>query len=167
MATQVLQPTASQTPDAVLGGDAVTGITNTGHASTSASGADGSSQTKSARWHTFQTLSAQIIAITLKITHTSNGALTGVADNTFRLQYTLNGGSSWTTAVERLSFTGSQGPTTFSVGLPATQDISQVQVRDLLDANTADVGDSASATATISDIQVEVTTLDSGVIVIM
>lgn len=160
MSFTISQPQANQTPDAVLGGGGVLGISNTGHGSTDTVAADGSSQTKSARWHTFQAAAGAKTAINLKVTHTSNGALSGVAGNTFRLQYTLNGGAAWITAVERLNFTTSQGPTTFSVALSAGQDISQVQVRVFYQATSGGAGDSASVSATISGIQLEVTTVD-------
>ena len=106
LAVQVLaalitsNPTANESPDATLGGLAVTTPTNTGHASTTSSAVDGAAQTKSCRQSAFQAVSGVKIAITLKIDHTSSGALSGAgASNLFRVQYTLNGGSNWTTAV--------------------------------------------------------------------
>jgi hypothetical protein len=152
-------PTANQTPDATLGGNAVTTVSNTGHASTvtTASGAGGSAE-KSARWHTFQTVSETVTAITLKITHTSSGSLTGGSSNSLLLEYSLNGGGAWITAVTRSNFTAAQGPTVFSVALSAAQSISQVQVRVDYLCDSNDPGDAASITATIADIQLEVTT---------
>lgn len=168
MGISVKQPTANETPDATLGGNAVTTVSNTGHAetTTTASGAGGTAE-KSCRWSTFQSAGGTITAITLKVTHTSSGTLTGGSSNMFTLDYTLNGGSSWTNAVTRSSFTAAQGPTTFSVALSVAQDISQVQVRVdyLCDSNEA--GDSASVVATISNIMLEVATLERQRVIVM
>ena len=88
--------------------------------------------------------------------------------NALTVSYTLNGGGAWVDAVTRSNFTAAQGPTVFSVGLSAAQDISQVQVRVFYQVDAPDIGDSASVTATISDINLEVQTADlGGVIVIM
>lgn len=168
MAVRTLTPTAFQSPDAVLSGSAVDTPSTTGHAETITSESAGDSLTKSCRWHTFQSVVGVKTAITLKMTHTSNGALVGpTPTNTFRLQYTLNGGGAWITAVERLNFTAAQGPTVFSVGLSATQDISQVQARVLYQVTTLDGADIAAITATVSDIKLEVTTQDQRAIVMM
>jgi hypothetical protein len=162
MPIHTLTPTAFQSPDAVLSGSAVDTPSNTGHAETTTSESAGNSLTKSCRWHTFQDVVGAKTAVTLKITHTSNGALVGpTPTNTFRLQYTLNGGGAWINAVERLNFTSAQGPTVFSVSLGAGQDISQVQVRVLYQVTTVDLADIAAITATIGSIQLEVTTQDS------
>lgn len=162
MSLVVSQPTSNQTPDATLGGLAVTTPSNTGHASTTTSAAgEGGSQEKSCRWSGFQAVSGTILAITLKITHTSSGVLSGPSPtNSFALEYSLNGGSSWNSAVARSNFTASQGPTVFSVALSAAQDISQVQVRTDYLTDTVDIADAASITATIADIQLEVTVQD-------
>lgn len=164
----IVNPTSNQTPDAGQGGSAVTGNINTGHGSTvvtSTSG--GGAQTKTCRWSAFQAVSGVITAITLKIDHSSQGTLVGPQPtNSFTLAYSLNGGANWTTAVTRSNFTALQDAT-FSVALSPTQDISQVQVRDFMQANTVDPGDDSSATVSISNIKLEVTTQDHQVIVMM
>lgn len=160
MALVVSQPTANQSPDATLGGLAVTTPSNTGHASTVTSSSGIDDDEKSARWFTFQAVTGTINAITLKIDHTTNGSIGGSGSNQFVLEYSLNAGSSWTTAATRLNFTSSEGPTTFSVALSAAQDISQVEVRVDYLTGGADVGDSASITATIANIKLEVTVQD-------
>jgi len=163
-----LIPTANQTPDATLGGLAVTGASNTGHSSTSAVASNGAFQAKSCRWHTFQSVSGQIRAITLKFDHTSTGSLIGGGSfNQFEVDYTLNGGGAWTTAVLREAYTFAQGPTTASIPLSATQDISQVQVRDLIVASTTDLGENAAATATMANIKLEVEFFQTGVVAMM
>lgn len=169
----VRQPTSNETPDSsqIVGDLAVTGASNTGHSSTtaSASGA-GSAVDKTCRWSGFAAApEGNRISVTLKITHTSDGLLTGAtASNQFKLEYSVNGGSSWSTAVDRVNVNNSsQGPTTFSVALSNGQDLTQVQVRDLMSAVSDDAGDSAESNATISGIQVEVVTVDQTVIIMM
>lgn len=160
--------TANTTPDPDLLGDAVTTPTNTGHAATTSSANGdgiGDEEVKSCNWSGVANVFGPKSAVTLKITHTSNGTRSGAsAANQFTLEYSLNGGGSWNTAVSRSNMTSSQGPTVFSVGLSTSQDLTQVKVRDFIQASAFTVGHSATATATISDIQVEVTTLDDGVV---
>lgn len=166
MAVQNLIPTSNQTPDAGQPGTAgVSSPSNTGHASTSASAVFvlvPATDSRSCRWSGFPAEpGGQIISKTLKITHTSSGGLSGgTPGNAFTLEYSLNGGGSWLTAVSRTNFTASQGPTVFSVALGVGQDLTQVQVRDFISASASLEGDSADATVTISDISIEVTTAD-------
>jgi hypothetical protein len=171
MAFTVRTPTSNTSPDPGQGGNAVNSPSNTGHASTSciAIGDDiGASEEKSCIWTSIASISGVIISKTLKITHTSSGGIGGAsATNQFTLEYSLNGGGSWNTAVSRINMTTSQGPTVFSVALSVGQDLTQVQVRDFIQATAFFSGDSASASATISDIQVEVVTQDAQVIVLM
>jgi hypothetical protein len=164
-------PTTNETPDTGngIGGDvAVTTPSNTGHASTSSSFGGGSgSVIKSCRWFTFQDLFGGIrTSVKLKVTHTSSGndvsdpPFSGGNTNRFQLQYSLNGGSSWNNIVDRIDFESSQGPTEAEINLSLTQDLSQVQVRDIITAGGAASVDPVSATATISDIKIEVTVAD-------
>ena len=163
-----VQPAANESPDTGQGGLAVATPTNTGHASTSSSanGDDvGVTQTKTCRWSAFPAVAGQVAAVTLKVTHATNGALSGgTATNSFALEYSTNGGGAWNTAVSRTNYGTAEGPTTFSVGLSVGQDLTAVQVRDNITAAAVASGDSASATATISAIQIEVTLHDSGVV---
>lgn len=168
MALIISQAASRQTPDAGQGGNAVTGDTNTGHASTTATGSGGNSEQKTCRWFSFSLVSGVRVSITLKIDHTSSGTLAGpTPSNEFTLEYSLNGGGAWNTAVSRSNFTSSQGPTTFSVALPVSQDISQVQVRDKMRGVSVDLADTATATATIANIKLEVVIQDPKPIVIM
>jgi len=160
-----VQPSNNQSPDATLGGLAVTTPTNTGHASTTAScsGASGV-QTKSCRWFGLSNIGGQRSSVTLKFDHTTSGALTGAgASNSYQVDYSLNGGGSWTTALLRQDFTSSQGPTTASIALPVAQDVSLVQVRDFFSVVTTDAGESASAMSTIAAIKVEVLTVEAAI----
>lgn len=163
------QPTANETPDSsqIVGDLAVTGASNTGHSATIASALGvGSLEDKTCRWSGFAAgPGGNVVSVTLKITHTSSGTLTGAtAANRFTLDYTLNGGTNWTNAVDRLDFTASEGPTTFSVALPNGQNLTQVQVRDVISALSNDAADSAGATATISGIQIEIRAEDQAVV---
>src|SRR5262249_17063437 len=131
-----------------------------GHDSSQATASDGlDSEALSCIWQGFGTVSGQIISKTLKVDHTSSGALTGIgANNAFTLEYSLNGGGSWNTAVSRAHFTASQGPTTFSVALPVTQDLTQVRVRDTISASTGSAREAATCSVTIANIKIEVST---------
>jgi len=163
-------PTSNTSPDPAQGGVAVTTPSNTGHASTTCNAVGdgiGVSEEKSCIWTGIPSVSGGIISKTLKITHTSNGTRSGgTATNQFSLDYSLNGGGSWNPAVSRINMTSSQGPTVFSVALPVDQDLTQVQVRDFIQATAFTIGHSASATVTISDIQVEIVTQDQTIIVL-
>lgn len=164
-------PTANETPDTgngIAGDVAVTTPSNTGHASTTALFGGGSGQqVKSCRWFTFQDLFGGIrTSVKLKVTHTSSGndvsdpPFSGGNTNRFQLQYSLNGGGVWNDIVERIDFEASQGPTVAEVSLPLAQDLSQVQVRDIITAGGVLSLDAVIATATISDIKIEVTVAD-------
>lgn len=171
MALVVSVPTSNTTPDPAQGGTAVTTPTNTGHANTSVSAVGdgvGVSEQKSCIWTGFTNISATPVSKTLKITHTSNGSRSGAsASNLFSLDYSLNGGGAWTSAVSRINMTSSAGPTVFSVALPVGQDLTQVQVRDFIQASAVTIGHNAAADATISDIKVEVVTQDTQVPIMM
>lgn len=163
-------PTANTTPDPGQGGSlAVTSPTNTGHASSSSVSSDlADADSLSCRWSAFLAPTGPISTVTLKADHTSSGALSGIgANNSFTLDYSTNNGSSWTNAVSRTHFTASQGPTTVSVSLSATQDLTQVRVRDTIATSTVSNGESATCTVTIANIKIEVVTADVGAVVVM
>lgn len=156
-------PTANESPDTTngIGGDiAVTTPSNTGHASTVVSVID-TFEIKTCRWFTFQNLLVgNRTSVKLKVTHTSSGDINvGVTSNLFLLQYTIDGGSNWIDIVNRADFETLEGPTIADINLSLTQDLTQVQVRDRIQANSI-LGDPASCTATISDIKIEVIVAD-------
>lgn len=148
-------PGGNENPDTTQAGSiAVTGASNTGHNSTTSSAANGSAQSKSCRWFSFTGFLATRTSMQLQVTHSSSGTLSGAgASNLFRFQYTLDGGSNWTTAVTRADFTAADGET-FVFTLDATQDLSLVQVRDLLVASTNMAGENATVTGEISGIKI-------------
>ncbi len=161
-----LNPGAYETPDSTqpIGSFVfpVNDPSNTGHAE-SAAGAGGplGFQALSCRWLNFSNFSGgSIVSIKLKIDHASGGWMSGLnAYNNFSIEYSLNGGASWIEAVSR-SYINSYETGTFSVDLPTTQDLSLVQVRDTLGATAIDEADVAAVIATISNIHLEVETVN-------
>lgn len=165
-----VNPTANASPDAGLGGSAVTTPSNTGHASTSCSAAGddvGVVETKSCGWSGFSNPGGGRLAVTLQLTHTSNGTVSGAtALNAFQVEYSVNNGSSWTVAVSRGNMSSAAGPTVFSAALSTSQDLSLVKVRDSIEASAVASGDAATASATVADIQI-VLVLDNGQVMVM
>ena len=167
MALITVNPTSNTTPDVGQGGLAVTGATNTGHGSTTATTTGGGTDTASCVWTAFPSVGSQIAAVTLKVDWTQNGSLIGAGakSNSFRLQYSVNGGGVWTNIFEHLNVTASSsGGEQVVITLP--QDLTQIQVRDRLQA-TSSVDTTASVTGSISNIRLEVTTVDANLVVMM
>lgn len=153
MADQILQPTSNTTPDPGQGGSAVSTPTNTGHGSTIVSSSG--TNLKTCLWTIFQLPASTPSKIKIKASFSQNGTVTGPnAGNDFLIEYSLNGGGSWNVLHSASDITSSSSGTVEAV-LTATQDISQVRVRDNLSAFLLN-GDSASLTASVSDIQLEV-----------
>ena len=152
-----VNPTSNSSPDAGQGGLAVTGASNLGHSSTTSSAVGATSVLKTCKWTGFVRPAGQISAVTLKVGWNRTGALSdgGIdTSNEFAIDYSLNGGSSWTNLRDDVNVTSSSNGTD-SVILSASQVISQVQVRDSLHA-TSNAGNSASSTATVSAIRLEI-----------
>jgi hypothetical protein len=156
MPTVIKQPTANQSPDPGQAGDAVSGPTNTGHAETTVQSVDGApSNGKSCIWTTFQTNAVPPVSLSLKVTWSADGLLSGIgATNGFAISYSLNGGGSWNSLVNQAAINGPAGATA-SATLSVLQDISQVQVRDFMLASTSDIGEQADLVLTVSSIQLE------------
>lgn len=166
-----LNPTSFTNPDP-SGGLAVTTPSNTGHASTTSTASGGTdSQVKSCRWTAFPagpSPSARAAAPTLKVDYTRNGTLSDGGINTynqFLIEYSLNGGSSWTALLNH-EFVTSSSTSTASFTLSISQDLSQVQVRDFLTAQKVG-GTSATMVATPSNIRIEVQTADNQLLIMM
>lgn len=162
--TTVVQPGTNTNPDQG-GTSAVSSATNTGHGSTTcnATGVTDHVQ-RSCRWSAFTSGPAVAVrtSVTLKVSFVRDGTLSdGGIDtfNAFQLEYSLNGGSSWT-AIRSDQFITSSSSGTNSVSLSLSQDLTQVQVRDFLDALKSG-GETATLTATVSNIQIEVVTQDN------
>lgn len=190
-------PTVNTTPDPVQGGIAVTGNSNTGHGSTNSTASRNSTgattQLKTCIWTTFLAGAGQIKRIDLKFSWTAVGTTSvntlvvgdsGSAAILFTVDYSLNNGGVWTNKVEQtivtveadgddasdnLNTSGSE-----TVSIPVTTPLTQVQVRDFIEATVDVTEDGAGAvtadadiTVTISDIRLEVTLIDGSVIAIM
>lgn len=170
MAVKTINPTSNTTPDAGQGGLAVTGNINTGHGSTITSQVGAGTQTKSCIWTAFPVISETAVAMTLKFDWSEDGFVnvgTGSAANSFRVQYSINGGGAFTTIFDHTDVTS---PTTSSsqVTITIPQDVTQVQVRDRMTATaTVDPSDNASITTSISNIRLEVVAVDAAPIVMM
>ncbi len=160
LSSNIVSPNAYQTPDSTQGfAVAVNTPSNIGHAQTSLAVSElGVNQTSTCRWFNFSSVSGTIVSIKLKIDHDTDGFLNGIGSvNSFSLQYSLDGGSSWTVALARSQFSERQIGT-LSIDLPTTQNISLVQVRDYIQAGTILFNSSAYASATIGNIRLEVET---------
>jgi hypothetical protein len=122
------------------------------------------SDSGSCRWTAFPGIPGQKSSITIKVDWTQDGSLSGVSpDNLFKIQYSVNGGSSWNTLKNTTSITSpSSGSSSASLSL--SQDTSLVQVRDQLQASGGDPGDISSVTASISNIRLEIQTLNQLVV---
>jgi YD repeat-containing protein len=151
-----VSPSAYQTPysgPAGPIGTAVTSPSNPGHGSTTSFASNLGHKEKSCRWSGFQAVSGQIVSITLKVDWSENGSL-GDGDNSFVLEYSLDNGSSWNILFNHIEINAPNFGTA-QVSLPSGQDISLVQVRDVLTAHAPHVG-STSVTGSVSSIRLEV-----------
>ena len=166
MALYTKQPGSNETPDSGQGGNAVTGNTNTGHSNTTASASAPSSDTKTCRWFSIPGTAGQVTAVHLKADWAySSASFTGGATNQFVISYSVNGGSSWTAALNASNVSGSSSGS-IDVALTLPQDLTQIQIRDSVNANAA-ISGSAAITANVSNIRVECTVFDSVPIVMM
>lgn len=161
-----VNPTSNTTPDPAQGGSAVTGASNTGHGSTTASKTGPGIQDKTCIWTGFPSVVGQIQAVNLKFDWSENGSVVGFAGNQFQTQYSLNGGGSWNTVFNHTNITSSTSSNS-TVSLSVSQDLTQVQVRDFLEGLGGDPGETGSVTASVSNIRLEVQVADSPLIVMM
>jgi hypothetical protein len=157
-----LQPTSNTSPDPGQGGASVNSPSNTGHSSTTSSATgDASVTTRSCIWTGFAAIAVRPSKITLKVQYARNGTLEDPAfvSNTFAIQYSLDGGSVWNDLVSDSDFDFLVS-TTAELDFPLTQDTSLVQLRDLIQAFGGEDPPTpltASATATVSNIRLEIT----------
>lgn len=193
-------PTVNQSPDPGQGGIAVTDIINTGHSSTLSQavanapegfGSDSDSESRSARWSAFQSVSGQVVIIRLKFNWSADGSAvaddggnggTASASCSFSIAYSLNGGSNWINVASDSASAfapGGSGDTIDNSGsadivIPADTPIDQIQVRDLMNTSAnANGGEfigansQADIAVSIDSIRLEVQTIDGHVYVIM
>jgi len=163
MSLTVRQTTSNTTPDPAQGGNAVTGATNTGHASTTTTQGGVGTASKTCLWTGFAAApSGTITSVTLKVDWIQNGSLSdgGVStSNRLVIGYSINGGGAWLTLRDVTQIESSSSGTS-SVALSTSQNLTQVRVRDSLEASSG-VGESATITVTISGIRIEVVTVDA------
>ena len=192
MAFTTLNATSNTTPDPGQGGSAVTGNSNTGHSASTSAASAGASQSKTCVWQSYGASGGQVLSIALKwswsVTNgTADVTTNGVGDSAdctiaFTAQYSTNGGGAWTTqtnqAVAASASAGNADSKTLSnsgsesVTLAVTQDLTQVRVRDKISCVTSRSGPgpntcNGSITASISNIRIEVTTVDARAIAML
>lgn len=152
-----INATSNTTPDPGQGGNAVTGNSNTGHASTSVSQVANGNDIKTCIWETFPNVNSAVgsrLTVKLKFDFTEDGAVVDIT-NQFLVQYTVNGGGAWTNALVHNDVIAPNSGS-ISVDLSLALDITQFKVRDTLTAtSTGDVG-GASLSASISNIRLEI-----------
>lgn len=180
MSVLTRQPTSNQTPDATLGGQAVSGISNTGHTSTlTQSSAVASppppfvvvsdSDSRSARWFAVQSVAGQKISVRLQFSWNVSGNTSGddgggggaaSSSSSFSLDYSLNGGGSWITHVSDSASTtlpGGSGDSFSNSGsaditLLNSQDTSLIQVRIFYQTGASATGGEILAANAQSDV---------------
>ena len=188
-----VNPGAYQSPDPGQGGFGVNSPSNRGHDSTQSSaskaGNRGSSaQTMTCLWHSFTNVTGLKTRVTLKFdwilrggvdVYSENSGTTASASYSFRIEYSLDNGSTWTAAGggnDSISIqgAGSDGrsipdtPGSGSVNLPNPGDINitQIRVRDRIFASASVGGgtgyaeSSGYANASVSSISLEVETVN-------
>ena len=165
MALFVKNPTSNTSPDPAQGGAAVTNPVNTGHDATFVSRVPVGTNTATCIWSGFAAVSGQSSSVVLKFDWSEDGTLLGSGSNQFLVQYSVNGGSSFSTALVHnnvVAVSSGSASTTIPVG---AGDLGQVQVRDKLTATSGGPGNTASVTGGISNIRLEVTTVDATLLV--
>lgn len=151
---------SNTSPDPAQGGNAVTGPANTGHDVTNTFAAFNGNVTKSCKWSGFLNPTNPGIKtqVQLKLEYTEDGSINAPGASTFRLQYSIDGGSNWITIFTHVDVTSPSGTLTETVILDRTQDLTLVQVRDRMTAaGNGDPGGSASLDTSISNIRIETT----------
>ena len=185
-----VNPTANQSPDPGQGGLAVNIPTNMGHDITTSSASRGtkgfSSQTKTCLWSSFSGVSGIKTRVTLKFDWTLIASVnvsvfeesfaSATADYDFRIEYSLDNGSTWIGRVGvndsiSMDSPGSDGRSINTSGSesidlpnPGGIDITQIRVRDRIYAsanlaNSPDGSASGLAKASVSLIRLEVNTV--------
>jgi hypothetical protein len=159
-------PTSNTTPDPGQGGSAVTGADNNGHGSTTVSQVVSGTSTKSCVWSGFAAVTQQIKSIKIKFDYTEDGTIVD-GNTSFRVQYSLDGGGAFITIFDHLDVAAPNSANSETTLANPSQDITQIQVRDRLQAtSTPDVG-GVILTASISNIVVEITLADSQLLLMM
>lgn len=143
-------PTSFTNPDPGQGGNAVVGASNTGHANSTVTGGGGLDQ-KSCLWTGFQNFPGQRVSVVLKVDWSESGSPGAIGNNRFNCSFSINGGTNWNDLFNHPNV-NSVGSGTAQTVLSNSQDLTQVQVRDFLEA-----ADDANLTGALSAIRIEVT----------
>jgi hypothetical protein len=172
-----VNPGGNQTPDPVLGGEAVSSQSNTGHGSTQSSANrvlrnGAASQTRTCLWHSFSAVPGTKTRVTLKFDWTLNASALvsvegpgsgGTALYNFRIEYSLDNGSNWTVGrvVNGSVSIDTSGSESIDLPNPGAIDITQIRLRDRIFASATVSGlghaeASSNATASVSNISLEV-----------
>jgi hypothetical protein len=182
-----INPTANQTPSPSYAGAPEGGITNTGHPSVESQiGLSGNGDNRIFRtgeWSSFPGVTGAITAINLKaewsyemdLSYSVSGGSPGFggAYGLVGIDYSTNNGGSWASAMgflfDQSNADGSLSPSdsgSINISLPANTPISQIRVRDLIEAEVAISGDDGDSSGnsqvllTISNIRLEVATVN-------
>jgi hypothetical protein len=148
-------PTSHTTPGS-LGGSAFDSHDNTsGSSSISFSGPGGGS--KSCDWTSFVGVGGQIVSVDLKFDYSYSGTGASGGTGSITIDRSLDNGSNWSSQVSAsgTSFSSS-GTQSFTLGLSAGQDLSQVRVRANL-TWSGGPGSSFNGSISLSNIRIEVT----------
>lgn len=143
----------------------MTGAINTGHGSTTSAQVGSGTTNKTCRWTTFPAVAGTVVTLVVKADWSEDGTVVSGGSNLFQLAYSVNGGGAWTTFLSHANVTSASSGTASAT--LTTSDPTQVQVRDLLRAAGTVGGDSASVTATVSNVRLEVTTQDAQLLAMM
>jgi YD repeat-containing protein len=151
-----VNPSAYQTPDS-RGGVPSSASNTGGSKSLNIVGGPSSSVSSTCTWSGFPSVSGQIVSARLKMDWSASGSVSGGGGG-FSLEYSLNNGSSWTSAASIGGSSFSQS-SSVNVLLPAGQNITQVQVRYSVSGGGGP-GASGSVSGSVSNIRLEVETMN-------
>jgi PA14 domain len=158
-----VNPSAYQTPVPPPWWVPVDSPSNTGFGNSTVSVSGDSFDRKNCRWYAFQAVSGPVLSITLKFDWSESGSIFGppwqLGSNNFWVAYSLDGWSTLTTAFDHIDVT-SLNSGTFQISLPPSQDISQIQVYAELTVDGYGLGSGATLTASVSNIRLEVETVN-------
>jgi hypothetical protein len=164
-------PGAYQTPDPGQGGEAISNTNSQGHGSTTVDAPSPSNQTKTSLWHSFPNVSGNKTRVTLKIDWSLYAYIEALGINNtgnarasynFRIEYSLNGGSTWTSLKalsdsvairgedEDIASVNTGGSESVDLPNPGAIDITQIRVRDYINGSASASGEYSAAISIVS-----------------
>lgn len=158
MAFQTRIPTAFDSPDPTQGGNAM----GTANATSCSGGVIGlgsePSNSPTYRAYSFQTPSLpNITSLDLRFSYSVNIAEGSTGSVTTVIEYSLDGGSIWTTSLTK---TNSSETSTRSISLSLSQNIANVRVRAHMTGGGPSTGDERQMTMTLTSIRIDVGATD-------